>query len=948
MSNSLEGVVFSVAFDNESKLVQFQIQDDSGRPVTCHYTYEDELPLKNGDRVQCMGEFTIKYMGGNNHNIFDCSYLTARYEFDLLNFYLTYMPYASKETKSDMSNLTEFYRKITDRTYEYCKMTIGGISTDHLCKLFSALYDCISLDDENSLQDFSRYVFHNPNTKGLKHFLKIWNNDVLIRPLQLMGLTEKEIKAIHIPLHTAYEIVKTNPYRLPQYSIAKATRIATSHLRLSVASGPVTVNHKALDYLSNEAIMCGTIIRAVYDNIHRRKWTSTPVEKVKMIYPDYENIKKKLEDFYFCVEEYDHVYFKPIYFMEKNVAKKVSDMIQKPDREMYELDEMPESNTSENSEKKTTKLRQPVYPGLIPSEIQQKAVKMGLQKYICLVSGIPGSGKTTIMSEIIRNINLNGEKVLCLSFTGAATTRIRDTTMDAGVFEMCEIMTIHMAIAMQQKIKDLKVKYFIIDEISMVNMGLIAEFFSAYKTLIDYQLILIGDVNQLEPIEYGNFMNQMLKTPIERIHLTENFRSQQTIIQVCEDILNKDRIIQGRSVQWNRAADDYRFMVGGINFLEQLISYYAHSFQMDSNLSMEANLEAFSRYRDKFTIITPYRKVADEVNPIFQKYFMSYITEYTEIGGVKYYLGDRVMKLVNDYGINVMNGEKGVVVKVHPSYIVCEFRKRKETLTPYIEKSKYSKMKEFVKKNDIKFKPYTIKEDGTKEDKTPEQIASEIQQLKSIFLPSMGKKTEYNVSIQEVYDTIDGIQNLVTSFSTCTVADTSYNVPKMPQIETQASRREREMNEAIELYFHLLELYPHSMCNINEDAEFLNIKHLTLAYTITTHKSQGDQFEYVIYFLSGKRNLFVTINNIYTGLSRAKAHLDIVTESVELLHQASLNRQQAVYDKLSHRINSLLPAEYFKKDETTVTQIIEEEEIPDSYMDDYDMDDSANFCFDFE
>lgn len=941
--NSLEGVVFSVAFDNESKLVQFQIQDDSGKSVTCHYTYEDELPLKNGDRVQCIGNFTIKYMGGRNHNIFECNYLTARYEFDLLNFYMTYMPYASKETKSDMSNLTEFYRKITDRSYEYCKMTIGGISTDDLCKLFSSLYDCIKLDDENSLQDFSRYVFHNPNTKGLKHFLKIWNNDVLIRPLQLMGLTEKEIKSIHIPLHNAYEIVKTNPYRLPQYSISKATKIATSHLRLSSAPGPVNVNHKQLEYLSNEAIMCGILVRAVYDNIQKRKWTSTPVEKMKLIYPEYDTIKKKLEDFYFCVEEFEHVYFKPIYFMEKNVARNMSEMIKKPDREMYEPDECPEQSTSESSEKRTQKLRSPVYPGLIPSEMQQTAIKMGLKKYLSMITGGPGTGKTTIMSEIIRNINLNGEKVLCLSFTGAATTRIRATTMKAGVFEMCDIMTIHMTIAMQQKIKDIKVKYFIIDEISMVNMGLISEFISTYKILTNMQLILIGDVNQLEPIEYGNFMNQMLKTPIERIHLTENFRSQETIIKICEEIIDKNRVMCGKSVQWDKAANDYKFMIGGINFLEQLISYYANSFQIDNTLSMESNLELFSRYRDNFTIITPYTKVADEVNPIFQKYFMSYIKDFTDIGGTRFYLGDRVMKLINDYGINVMNGERGVVVKIHPSYIVCEFRKRKETLTPYIEKSKYSMMKEFVKKNDIKFKPYIIKEDGSKEDKTPEQIKSEIQQLKSIFLPSMGKiKQKVDNQTQEVYD------NAITPFSTCTVADTSYNVPKMPQVETQASKREREMNEAMELYFHLLELYPQSMYNINEDAEFLNIKYLTLAYAITTHKSQGDQFEYVIYFLSGKRNMFVTINNIYTGMSRAKAHLDVVTESRDLIHSASLNKQQTVYDKLSHRINSLLPSEYFKKDEINGKEIIEEDEIPDVIDYEYDMDDSENFCFDFE
>ena len=76
------------------------------------------------------------------------------------------------------------------------------------------------------------------------------------------------------------------------------------------------------------------------------------------------------------------------------------------------------------------------------------------------------------------------------------------------------------------------------------------------------------------------------------------------------------------------------------------------------------------------------------------------------------------------------------------------------------------------------------------------------------------------------------------------------------------------------------------MYNIENESEFLSINNITLAYSMTTHKAEGSQFKYVISFLNGKINPFVTINNMYTNFSRAEEHLDIVTESLELINAA--------------------------------------------------------------
>lgn len=867
MSLSVEGMCTNLIVNGETKEVRFIVQDCDGVFYTCDYTYEGYFPLRKGDMVSAIGDWTQKLSDGEYINIFECNSITARYEFDLFNFLMTYMPYQKIKEESDIENVTKFYRGCTNNIIEYCARMMGSYTVDNLNTMFNFLYKCITTSDNDSLIDFAKNCFKNPDLKKIKSFFRIWNNNVLIRPLQLLGLTEEEIKKIHIPLYEAYEIAKTNPYRLPQIPIEKATKIITHHLRLDYSPDDHdgTTNHEELKYISINALMCGMITRMVYDNVIKRKWTSTPIARVIEKFPLYRELKDSLEKYYYCIEDMENVYFQEIYDIEVMVSKHITKLYNKEDVEV----------------------KDPVFPNLIPSVKQQEAIKGSLSKWISVISGGPGTGKTAIMSEIIRTASLMGKKTLCLAFTGAATTRIRETTTDNGVFDLTKIMTINMAITIVNQIIDLAPSYIIIDEISMVSTGLMAELISTFKRM-NYHFIFIGDENQLEPIGWGNFMQRLNGTPVAKYHLVENFRSEKTIISICDDIIDKERILNHKDVNWNRPSDDYRIMEGDIPYLEQLISWYARQFQMDPNLTMDQNMEAFNKYRDKFTIICPYVKICEQINPLFQKYFMSHIKERTVIGENTYYLGDRVMKLVNDYGIEVMNGEQGKVIKVNPNYVVCQFRGKAETITPYVERSKFSAMKAFAKYNKINFKPFEITKDGQKKEKPIEQIRSEIKLLREIYLIPLNNSTSNNQNTNLEQLKYQGVNQFHT-----------YQQPSYKDAT----------KEIVELYFELLEEYPQAMYNIQDEAEFLNITQICLAYALTTHKSQGSQYEYVIFFLNGKFNAFVTVNNVYTGLSRAKKHLDIVTSSIELLNSACLTKQRYVNDKLTARINSLMPPE---------------------------------------
>lgn len=910
MSLSVEGMCTQLIVNGQSKEVRFIVQDSDGIFYTCDYTFTDDFPLRKGDMVSAIGDWTQKLSDGEYINIFQCNSITARYEFDLFNFLMAYMPYQKLKEESDLENLTKFYRDCTNNIIQFCTKMMGKYDIDNLNEMFIYFYNCVRINDNDPLIDFGKNCFKNPDLKKIKSFFRLWNSQVLFRPLQLLGLSESEIKKINIPLDKAYIIAKTNPYRLPQIPIEKADKIAIHHLRLGFEPDGYNgiTNHEELEYLSNEAHMCGEIIRMVYNNIEDRKWTSTPVARILEKYKLYHMLKETLEKYYYCIEDLESLYITEMYDMELMVARKINKLYSKPDVEIGEL----------------------VFPGIIPTQNQQAAIKGALSKWISLIYGGPGTGKTTIMSEIIRNASLMGKKTLCLAFTGAATTRIRETTTESMVFDMTDIKTINMAITLANTIMDIKPNIIIIDEVSMDSTKLIAEFFSTFKRL-NCQYILIGDEDQLEPIEWGNFMKCLINTPINKYELTDNFRSQETIIKICKNIVNHERILNHKNVEWNRIGDDYRIMEGDIPMLEQLIAYYAREFKYDNSLSVEQNHEAFGKYRDKFTIICPYVKVCNEINPIFQKYFMSHVKEKTIIGETTYYLGDRVMKLVNDYGINVMNGEQGKIIKVTSNYVVCMFRNKNETITPYVDRSKFAAMKAFVKYNKIKFTPYEVTKDGQKKEKPADQIKFEVQQLKDIYLSQFTKNPSVLGQSDGNHQESEQLKHQgVNQFHTYTNSSQNYkDAPK----------------ETIELYFELLEEYPQAMYNIQEEAEFLNINQICLAYALTTHKSQGSQYEYIIFFLNGKFNAFVTVNNVYTGLSRAKKHLDIVTTSITLLDAACLTKQRYVNDKLATRINSLMPPEEVAKlvplliddiQDSSVAPILSIEECEDV---DFDMDD---------
>lgn len=156
------------------------------------------------------------------------------------------------------------------------------------------------------------------------------------------------------------------------------------------------------------------------------------------------------------------------------------------------------------------------------NELQQEAVKMIFNNKISILTGFPGTGKTYVISEMLRilkekiqNINIVG----VFAPTGKAVTKLRET-IGKNDMNIEDIRTLHSQLYKSKINKEI----IIIDEISMVSNDVFYRFIKKLKK--NCHVVLVGDQNQLPSVEKGYILDQLIKIrDIPNIHLTKLMRS---------------------------------------------------------------------------------------------------------------------------------------------------------------------------------------------------------------------------------------------------------------------------------------------------------------------------------------------------------------------------------------------------------------------------------------
>ena len=313
--------------------------------------------------------------------------------------------------------------------------------------------------------------------------------------------------------------------------------------------------------------------------------------------------------------------------------------------------------------------------GVTYSEEQTQAIREAATTGVLLITGGPGTGKTTILNGILELLGQMQLRTLLAAPTGRAAKRLTEVTGE-------EASTIHRLLEagidphtgkmffVRDEDNPLKADAVIVDEMSMVDVELLASLLRAIPA--GKRLILVGDPDQLPPVGPGFPFNDMLRSGVlPTVRLTEIFRqAQQSLI-----VMNAHRVNRGEMPELRVTNSDFFFMRRQReDAVVQLIRDLCTT-RLPQNMGIPA---------DQIQVLSPTRKGGagtGELNRMLQGALNPPAPEKKErqFGDYIFREGDRVMQIRNNYdiiwkktdgssvGTGIFNGDVGVISAIDPA-----------------------------------------------------------------------------------------------------------------------------------------------------------------------------------------------------------------------------------------------------------------------------------------
>jgi exodeoxyribonuclease V alpha subunit len=310
--------------------------------------------------------------------------------------------------------------------------------------------------------------------------------------------------------------------------------------------------------------------------------------------------------------------------------------------------------------------------GIMYHPVQRDAIKMAVNAPVSVITGGPGTGKTTILKGLLSLFKGNGFKVALAAPTGRAAKRMSETT---GV----EAKTIHRMLEMtfmdgvgpvfqRDEDRPLEVDVLIVDEMSMVDVQLFYQLLKAIK--FGTRLIMVGDSDQLPSVGPGNVLRDIIDSKIiATCKLTEIFRQDNRSLIV----LNAHKINSGQMPVLKNENKDFFFIdrENPEDILEMIKELYTK--RIPSYLDIDPK---------DIQVLSPMRGTVlgvKNLNHILQELVNPKGKNKEEVSGsVTYRVGDKVMQIKNNYQKEVFNGDIGFIISIsdeggiiveYPSYM---------------------------------------------------------------------------------------------------------------------------------------------------------------------------------------------------------------------------------------------------------------------------------------
>lgn len=328
--------------------------------------------------------------------------------------------------------------------------------------------------------------------------------------------------------------------------------------------------------------------------------------------------------------------------------------------------------------------------GMQLEEQQLTAVKEAVQSGLLVITGGPGTGKTTTINTIIKYFGLEGMDIFLAAPTGRAAKRMSETTG-------CEARTIHRMLELnggmegnagfeRNEQNPLEADVIIIDEMSMVDISLMNSLLKAVPA--GTRLILVGDANQLPSVGPGSVLRDIIESDIcNVVKLSKIFRQ----ASGSDIIVNAHKIHQGEEIALDNKSRDFFFL-------------RRYEADVIINVVLQLVLQKMPKYVNAtaydIQVLTPMRKGllgVERLNGILQQYLNPPAKHKAEKehGEIVFREGDKVMQIRNNYQleweIRTKTGfvvEKGTGVFNGDVGIICEINEFAETMTVEFEEGK--------------------------------------------------------------------------------------------------------------------------------------------------------------------------------------------------------------------------------------------------------------------
>ena len=443
-----------------------------------------------------------------------------------------------------------------------------------------------------------------------------------------------------------------------------------------LCQGDFGVSFESADFIAKKERLepeSGVRLRAgityILRHNERNGHTCLPKEKLTAISADFLNvgidrINNCMEEMLFdrtligeTFDEAEFVFTPQLHLSEMYVSSRIKMLLKFPAEKIKDID-----REIENCEKTD---------GITYAELQKKAINSALTEGMLVLTGGPGTGKTTTLNAIIKILKDKGKKVLLSAPTGRAAQRMSELTGD-------EAKTLHRLLEVSWDKHDnpvfnknernqLKCDALIVDEVSMVDTFI---FESVMRALpLGCRLVLVGDSDQLPSVGPGNVLGDLIDSGIiPVVRLNEIFRqAQQSLI-----VTNAHKIVNGEMPVLSNTDKDFFF-------LQRNNKTDVTNVIIDLCVNRLPKAYGYSAF-DNIQVLSPSKKGelgTAELNSKLQNALNTKSDDKQEvtIGSKTFRTGDKVMQIKNNYDIRwfkdngetgegIFNGDIGIIEKI--------------------------------------------------------------------------------------------------------------------------------------------------------------------------------------------------------------------------------------------------------------------------------------------